>query len=85
LATWVFALSKSAKSNGKTTTSEFAHFDFTRSRFSMFRAERISLHFLCDNSMAKAFPIPLEAPVIQTTLLFMESIFFINVKKFIEL
>jgi len=59
----------------------FEHLDFTVSKASLFLAERINLQFLPANSYAKASPIPLEAPVIQTTLPFIAFIFFHKNKK----
>lgn len=40
------------------------------SRPKLFTSESANLHLINANSMAKCCPIPLEAPVIQTTLPF---------------
>jgi hypothetical protein len=42
------------------------HWDFTSSKRDSLRAERINVFPLPDNALAKAFPIPEEAPVIHT-------------------
>lgn len=78
---WFLALLKSAKSKGRTATFASLHLAFTSKRFSTFRAERMSLQLLWLCAYAKAYPMPLEAPVIQTTLLFTDVIFYHQCKK----
>ena len=58
-----------SKSRDKTfTEDEFSHCSLTSSNFSLFLADNSKEAPCFDNSIANAFPIPDEAPVIQTTL-----------------
>ena len=50
------------------TLSGFLQAAFTNAKSSFFLEDKINFAFWFDNSKANAFPIPEEAPVIQTIL-----------------
>ena len=47
----------------------YSHAAFTNSKEALFLEDKISLHCCLERAIAKAFPIPEEAPVIQIILL----------------